>query len=269
MRFLRPGWQFACSLWSLRRTVWELARRDFISQHSGTVLGVFWNYVQPLTYALVVTLVFSLGLRQHGSGGVAYLPFLISGMIAWHFFSAGLAGLTNVIRAHSFLVRKGNFNLAILPLGKLLSVTAPHAAVVAATVVICWLNGYPPGWHTLQLLYYLAAAICLLLGLGWITSATSLFLEDVQNMVGVVLQFGFWLTPIIWSLQRVPARYRWLFQLNPVCYLVDGYRDSMITGSAFWAKPWATAYFWALTLAILALGGLVFRRLRPHFGEVL
>lgn len=268
MSFFRSGWGFIRSLWNLRRTIWELARRDFISQHSGTVLGVFWNYVQPLTYAFVVTIVFTVGLRQGRTVGIPYLPFLISGMIAWHFFSAGLGSQTGVIKSHSFLVRKGNFNLAILPLGKLFSLTVPHLAVIAATIVICWANGFPPGLHTLQVFYYLAAAFCLLLGLGWITSATSLFLEDVQNVVGVVLQFGFWLTPIIWSLDRVPKRYRWLFQANPACYLVDGYRDSMITGVAFWEKPWATAYYWAACLLILTVGGIVFRRLRPHFGEV-
>lgn len=260
---------FIRSLWTQRKTILELARRDFISEHSGTILGVLWNYIQPLTYAFVVTLVFSVGLRQGKSGGVPFLPFLISGMIAWQFFSSGIAGLSHVIKAHSFLVRKGNFNLAILPLSKLLSLLAPHLAVIGATIGICWLIGYPPGLHTLQVIYYLAAASCLLLGLGWITSATSLFLEDVQNLVGVILQFGFWLTPIIWNIQIVPERYRWLFQLNPACYLVNGYRDSLILRVAFWEKPVETAYFWTITLSVMMLGGLVFRRLKPHFGEVL
>jgi len=145
----------------------------------------------------------------------------------------------------------------------------PHLSVMAATVVICWLNGFTPSLYTLQLLYYLAAMACLLLGLGWITSATCLFIEDVQNLVGVVLQFGFWLTPIIWNIRTVPERFRWLVMINPACYLVNGYRDSMIFRVGFWEKPWETLYYWLFTLAVLALGGLVFRRLRPHFGEVL
>ncbi len=260
---------FLRSLWTQRKTIVELARRDFISQHSGTVLGVFWNYVQPLTYAVVLALVFTFGLRQNRSGDIPYLPYLISGMIAWHFFAAGLGNLSGIIKAHSFLVRKGNFNLAILPLGKLLSIMMPHLAVMAATVVICWLNGFAPSLYTLQLFYYLAALACLLLGLGWMTSATSLFIEDVQNLVGVILQFGFWLTPIIWNIRTIPERFRWIVKINPICYLVNGYRDSMIFRVAFWEKPWDTLYFWIFTLTVLVLGGVVFRRLRPHFGEVL
>jgi len=269
MKLLRSGWHFARSLWGLRRTIWELARRDFITQHSGTILGVFWNYVQPLTYALLVTIVFSVGLRHNPGKEVPYLPFLISGMTAWHFFAAALASLGGIIKAHSFLVRKGNFNLAILPLGKLLSQMVPHLAVIAATVGICWLKGFPPDLYSLQVIYYLAAMLCLLLGLGWITSATSLFIEDIQNVVGVIIQFGFWLTPIIWNIKVIPAKYRWIINLNPAYYFVNGYRNSLVYKIPFWERPHVALYYWFFTIMVLIVGAIVFRRLKPHFGEVL
>jgi ABC-type polysaccharide/polyol phosphate export permease len=230
---------------------------------------VFWNYVQPLTYALVLTIVFSVGLRSNPGQKVPYLPFLVSGMIAWHFFSAALGNLSGIIKAHSFLVRKGNFNLAILPLGKLLSIMMPHLAVVVATIGICWMKGFAPSLYTFQVIYYLVAMLCLLMGLGWITSATSLFIEDIHNLVGVIIQFGFWMTPIIWNINMVPAPYRWIVRINPACYWVNGYRDSLIFRIPFWEKPWEMAYYWLLTLGILLLGAIVFRRLKPHFGEVL
>jgi lipopolysaccharide transport system permease protein/teichoic acid transport system permease protein len=269
MKLFKSGLQFVRSLWTLRRTIWELARRDFISQHSGTVLGIFWNYVQPLTYALVLTIVFSVGLRNNPGGKVPYLPFLISGMIAWHFFAQGLGSLSGIIRAHSFLVRKGNFNLAILPVGKLLSLMAPHLAVIAATVGICWIKGFAPSIYTFQIIYYLAAMLCLLLGVGWITSATSLFIEDIQNMIGVFIQFGFWFTPIIWNIRMIPPQYRWIVNLNPAYYIVNGYRNSLIYRIPFWERLDVALYFWLVTLIVLLLGAIVFRRLKPHFGEVL
>jgi lipopolysaccharide transport system permease protein/teichoic acid transport system permease protein len=269
MKVFGPFLSFSRSLWTQRGTIWELARRDFISQHSGTILGVFWNYVQPLTYALMVTIVFSVGLRHNPGHEVPYLPFLISGMTAWHFFAAAWAGLSGIIRAHSFLVRKGNFNLAILPLGKLLSQMVPHLAVIVATVGICWLKGFPPSLYSLQVLYYLAAMLCLLLGLGWITSATSLFIEDIHNLVGVFIQFGFWLTPIIWNIKMIPAQYRWIVNLNPAYYFVNGYRNSFVYRIPFWERPHVTLYYWLFTLTVLIVGAVIFRRLKPHFGEVL
>lgn len=231
-------------------------------------MGVFWNYIQPLTYAAIVTIVFSFGLRQNPGGKIPYLPYLISGMIAWHFFDAALRGLSGIIKNYSFLVRKGNFNLAILPLGKLLSLLAPHLVVVVATVGICWMKGFAPSLYTFQVIYYLTAMFCLLLGLSWITSATSLFVEDIQNLVGVFVQFGFWFTPIIWNIKMIPPQYRWIVNLNPAYYFVNGYRNSLIYKIPFWERPYVALYYWLLTLVILLLGAVVFRRLKPHFGEV-
>ena len=269
MTLFHPAYRFACSLWKWRGTIWELARRDFINQHSGTYLGVFWSYAQPLSFVLLLTLVFTIGLRYNPGRDVPFLVYLISGMIAWQFFSGAIGGLTGIIRAHSFLVRKGSFNLAILPLGKLLSVIVPHLILIVATVLICWLNGIAPSLYAFQTLYYLLGMLCLLLGLGWITSAANLFFEDVSRMVGILVQFGFWFTPIIWNIRLVPAKYRWLVKLNPACYFVDGYRDSLVYQMPFWQKPLEFGYYWGLTLIVLWLGAFVFRRLKPHFGEVL
>jgi ABC-type polysaccharide/polyol phosphate export permease len=126
-----------------------------------------------------------------------------------------------------------------------------------------------PGVYTLQLIYYLAAMFFLLLGLGWITSSTSIFVQDVSNIVMIITQFGFWLTPIIWNITRIPEKYRWIIKLNPMCYIVNGYRDSLIYKIPFWSKPYETIYFWFFTLMVLLIGVVVFRRLKPHFGEVI
>lgn len=269
MNVFRSSYRFLRSIWKWRATIWELARRDFISQHSGTYLGVLWNFVQPLAYAGMLTLVFTIGLRRNPGGDVPFLIYLLTGMIAWHFFSGALGGLSGIVKAHAFLVRKGNFNLTILPLPKLMSLMAPHLALVAATAGICWLKGIPPSLYLLQILYYLAAMDILLLGLSWITSATSLFVEDVQNLVGIFIQFGFWFTPIIWNVEIIPVKYRWIVSLNPAYYLVTGYRDSMVFKVPFWQRPMETALYWAFTLTVLVAGAVVFRRLKPHFGEVL
>ena len=269
MKFIKSALGFGLTLWQKKRTILELARRDFISQHSGTLLGVFWNYAQPLTYVLVLTLIFSVGLRRNPGGRVPFLVFLITGMIAWQFFSLTWGSLTRIIRAHAFLVHKGGFPLAILPLAKILSAAVPHLVLIAVTVLVAWFKGIPPGLYALQVFYYLAGLICLLLGLGWLTAAASLFIEDVANFVGVLMQFGFWITPIFWNIDSISPRYRWLFKLNPAVYFISGYRDSLIYHIGFWEKPGETLYFWIVTLLALIIGAAVFRRLKPHFGEVI
>ena len=94
----------------------------------------------------------------------------------------------------------------------------------------------------------------------------------MAQIVNIVLQFGMWLTPIMWDPSMFPNRPGWLepvLKINPVYYVVTGYRDSMLTGSYFWQRPGLTLYFWAFTIVLLIIGINIFRKLKPHFADVL
>lgn len=270
MKFLLDIKKFFGIIIQKRIAIYELAKRDFQAQNKNTYLGIIWGYIQPLTYIILLVLVFSIGLRTNPGGkGVPFVVYLITGMIAWQFFSGTLSDLTQVIKAHSFLVKKGDFSLSILHIAKILSTIIPHLILLTIAMIVCWFHGFLPDFYTLQLIYYLAAMFFLLLGLGWITSSTSIFVQDVANVVTILCQFGFWLTPIIWNIERIPLKYQWVVKLNPMCYIVNGYRDSLIYKVPFWSKPYETIYFWFFIAIALLVGVVVFRRLKPHFGEVI
>ena len=256
------------AVWRQRAVVLDLARRELLTQHRGTYLGSLWTYLHPVTYAVLLYLVFTIGLRTNPGGDVPFVVFLVTGMVAWQFFATQWSALTGVVRAHAFLISKGELSLPVLHLARLLAGLAPHLVLLAATVVINWMAGVPPTWHALQVLYYLAALACLLLGLGWLTSAVVLFVEDVHDLVQLLVQFGFWATPLIWNARNLPPQWRWVIHANPMCYVVDGYRDSLIYHVPVWHRGGETLYFWTVTIAVLWAGAATFRRLRPHFGEV-
>ncbi|MCP5104362.1 MAG: ABC transporter permease [bacterium] len=272
MKFLIDIKKFWGIIFQKRNAVYEIAKREFQAQNKNTYLGIIWGYIQPLTYILLLTIVFSIGLRGHkpGGPGVPFMVYLISGMIAWQFFTASLISLTQVVKSHSFLIKKGDFSLGILHIANILSSLLPHFILIIVAVIVCWFKGLPPNIYNIQLIYYLAAMLFLLLGLGWITSSTSLFIQDVSNVVAILTQFGFWLTPIIWNLKKInlDKKYHWIVKLNPMCYIIDGYRDSLIYKVPFWSKPIETLYFWGFTAVVLVIGIVVFRKLKPHFGEV-
>jgi ABC-type polysaccharide/polyol phosphate export permease len=131
------------------------------------------------------------------------------------------------------------------------------------------LYGYTPTLYWLQLLYYIFCTIVLLLGLTWLTSAIRVFVKDIGNFITVVIQIGFWATPIFWSLDLVPQEYRYIFELNPAFYIVEGFRDSLIAQVWFWEKGYLTPYFLMMVLFTFVVGAVVFRKLRVHFGDVL
>ena len=129
--------------------------------------------------------------------------------------------------------------------------------------------GNYPSFYWVQSLYYILAASLLLLGITWITSSVSLFVKDVQNIAGIIVRIGFYGTPIFWSLDIVPEKYKIIFKLNPAYYIVEGYRNSFVYNKPFWAEPWLVIYFWSLVLISLVFGIIVYRKLRPHFADVI
>ena len=168
----------------------------------------------------------------------------------------------------NFSSNRVDFRLSILPIVKILSALVPHFFFILLAVLVSWINGFNPSVYTLQLIYYLFAMIALLVGLGWLSSSTSLFVNDITKVVAILVQFGFWLTPIFWNMKMIPQQYQWVVKLNPVCYIVTGYRDSLVYHVPFWDRPLESIYFWIVTFVVLYFGITVFGKLRPHFAEV-
>ena len=129
--------------------------------------------------------------------------------------------------------------------------------------------GYMPNIYNLQVFYYLFALICLIFGLSLITSTLVIFLKDIGQLVAMLMQFGFWATPIFWSLDMIPERWHWIFKLNPMYYITQGYRESFIYHRWFWEQGYTNLSFWLVTMALAIMGIVIFKKMRPHFADVL
>lgn len=266
---IKAAYYFIRDILEKRSVIYELAKRDFQQQYMGSYLGAVWVFLQPLLFITVLYLVFTLGIRAIVSEDMPFSIYLVNGIIAWLYFADNFNANTNVIRNYSFMVKKVSFRLSVLPIVKMLSSLIPHGFLLLVAILMSWHKGYAPSFYTLQVIYYLFAMTALLLALGWLTSSTSVFVRDVAKVVAVFIQFGFWLTPIFWNPSMLPERYRWLLELNPMYYIVTGYRDSIVSRVPFWDHPEATAYFWSFTFLLMIIGISVYRKLRPHFAEVI
>ncbi|MGB1187820.1 MAG: ABC transporter permease [Cycloclasticus pugetii] len=247
-----------------------LIKNDFKKQYLGSYLGLAWAYIQPLIFMLVIWTVFEFGFRTGPTAtGVPFFLWLLAGLVPWFFFFDAIRTGTDAVTSNAFLVKKVAFRVSILPLVNIGSSFLIHLGLVLFLVIALLLHGFWPTLYWLQLPFYMALTILFAMGLSWLTSATRVFVKDVGSVIGVLLQMGFWLTPIFWSLDLVPEKYHYLIKLNPAYYIVDGYRDSFISQVWFWEKPTWSLYYLAITGFMLILGALVFKRLRPHFGDVL
>jgi len=247
----------------------ELSKNDFKSRYLGSYLGLIWAFIQPSIYMLIFWFVFQVGFKTMPVDNFPFILWLMTGMIPWFFFSDSLSNGANSIVENSFLVKKVIFKVSLLPFIKILSAFYIHAFFLVFLTVMFLYYGYVPNIYSLQIFYYLFALVMLLIGLTLLTSSLVVFLKDIGQIINMVLQFGFWLTPIFWSFNILPKEYHNIMQYNPLYYIVEGYRDSMISYQWFWEKPVLTIHYWVFTIIIFLIGTFVFKRLRPHFADVL
>ena len=270
MNYLRIFMLFVRDLLLRRNMIIELAKQDFRSKYLGSYLGILWAFIHPTIYVTILWVVFQVGFKSQPAGNVPFVLWMLCGIIPWFFFSESLSSASNSILDNAFLLKKVNFSVGMLPIVKILSALVLHAFFILVIFIMFLVYKTPVTLHCLQVFYYLFCSIVLLLGLSWITSSVIIFFRDMGQIVGMMLQFLFWMTPIFWSAKILPAKYLNMVKLNPVYYIIEGYRESFIYHIWFWEGHYElTAYFWAVTGFIFISGAVVFRRLRPHFADVL
>lgn len=266
---LRMTRSFVVELLSKRDLILSLSVRSFKSAYAGSVLGITWVLVEPLIYVFLLWFFFTKAMKFAPPEGYPYVPWLMTSLALWNFISLTLSSSASTFKNHSFLMKRPEFNMAVLPIVNILTSLYIHAIFIVILVGMLLVSGIPFTLYWFQSLYYLFATAILLLGLAWIAASLSLFVKDVGNIVGVILQIGFWISPIFWSLDTFPRRLRFVLEINPITYVMEGYRKSFIYGQPFWSDLNGLVYFWSFTLVILVIGVLTYKKLRPHFGDVI
>lgn len=269
--FSLPG-----ELWNSRRLIWSLSKNDFKTRYAGSYLGIVWAFVQPVITILVYWLVFEKGFSAKpemfkAGVEVPFVVYLTSGLVPWFFFSEAVASSTNALLEYNYLVKKVVFKISILPMIKIIAASFIHVFFVGVLLVIAFIYGYGLSLYTLQLLYYSLCLFILVLALSYTLCSVVVFFRDLSQIVSIGLQLGMWATPIMWSFSRTQGHevLAFVFKLNPVFYVVNGYRESLFEGVGFWMHPGLTAYFWIFTVVLFIFGTIVFKRLKPHFADVL
>ena len=248
-------------LYQNRKLVLSLAKNDFKTKYAGSYLGIVWAFIQPIVTILVYWFVFSVGLKAGTVSDYPFVLYLVSGIVPWFFFQDALNGGTNALIEYNYLVKKVVFKISILPIVK----------IISALFVLCACYGYTPSLYTLQIIYYSVCTFLFVLGLVYATSAIVIFFRDLTQLISIFLQVGVWLTPIMWDINMLSS-HPWLiklFKLNPMYYVVTGYRDSMLGHIGIWNHASWTIYFWVVTILLFGLGSVIFKRLKPHFADVL
>lgn len=252
-----------------RYLIVSMTKREVDAQYIGSGLGFIWAFVQPLVMISLYWVIFSVGFKVQPKNDVPFVVWLTAGLAIWYVFVDIVNGSTGIILAHAHLIKKTLFYPHILPVIKILSSLITHAIFLVVLCGLILFQKMPLRIYFIQFGYYLFCLCVFALGLSWMVSALNVFIRDVGQIVSVILQVGFWGTPIFWDIQIMPPEIQMFFKLNPMFYIVQGYRESFIYFMPFWQHPYQTLYFWGVAVVTLFAGALIFKKLKPHFADVL
>ena len=266
--------QLPVELWQNRRLIWKLSKNDFKKRYAGSYMGAVWALVQPVITVVMYYIVFDKIMNSGGtglrdSGTVPFVLFLTAGLVPWFFFNEAWTNATNALREYDYLVKKIVFKISILPIIKTISATFIHAFFVLVLLIVAAVYGYYPSVYTLQIVYYSACLFVFVLALSYTTCAVAVLFKDITQIINIILQVGIWATPIMWNLEAVPGVWQVVFKLNPLVYIVNGYRDAVYGRQWFFQDFFAMMYFFVATAVLFGIGVLIFKRLKVHFADVL
>lgn len=261
-------------IWQARQLVWKLSKNDFKNRYAGSYLGRIWAFVQPVVTIVLYWFVFDYVMGAKAallSAGldVPYVIWLTAGLVPWFFFSEAIVSGTNSLMEYSYLVKKVVFNISVIPMIKIIAATFTHIFFVAFMLVLYFCLGFAPSIYLIQLLYYSVCLFLFVLALSYATCAVVIFFRDLLQMINIGLQIGMWITPILWNIATVPPLLQKILMLNPMFYIVNGYRDSLFEKTWFFEHIGLTVYFWGFTVLLFVIGTTVFKKLKVHFADVM
>jgi homopolymeric O-antigen transport system permease protein len=252
--------------WAQRELLYFLTLRDLKVRYKQTFMGVVWVVIQPLFLMLVVTLIFRRIVISGDSSGMPYSLFAYAGLLLWTFFSNAILNSVNSLINNANLVTKVYFPRMYIPVA---AVGAGLVDLAIASVILAGLLFYyrlPLTWSFLFLPLYVIQVLLLALGVGLLISAVTVKYRDLRYALPFVVQFWMFATPVIYPSSILPESWRWVFALNPMTGIIEGFR-SAIAGIPLNLSHFAIS--WGVTLGVLVLGVYVFRKIEDTFADLI
>jgi lipopolysaccharide transport system permease protein len=258
--------EMARSLWAYRGFVQGSVKREFQARYRNSLFGAAWTILNPLAMILVYTVIFSQLMKARLPGvdnNLAYGIYLCAGMLAWGFFAEVIGRAQSVFLEHANLIKKISFPRMCLPIIVVLNAGLNFSIIFALFLGFLLVTHNFPGWVVLAVIPVLAIQIMFSIGLGILLGVLNVFFRDVGQLTGIVLQFWFWLTPIVYPASILPDSIRPVLQANPMLPLITAYQGIFVQGN--W-PDWPTLVPTTLIATVLCLVSL--RLFRKRSGEM-
>lgn len=252
-------------IYEYREMIFSLVRRDLQGRYKGSILGFFWTFLNPLLQLCVYTVVFSIILRNDIE---QYYLFLFVALVPWIFFSTSVSGGASVIWSQQDMVKKIYFPRQVLPIA---FVTSQFVNMVLSFLVVFAVLIVSGKGISLKALCYMPIVMLveyiLCMGMAFLTSACTVYLRDLEYLLGIITMAWQFLTPVMYAIETVPEQLLPIFNLNPMTPIIVAYREILY----YKRVPQISTLLHATMLGVILmlLGWIVFEKLQRHFAEEL
>jgi lipopolysaccharide transport system permease protein len=255
-------------LWRYRELFYTLAWRDLAVRYKQTVIGVAWALLRPLLIMVIFTVVFGRIAKLPSVGAAPYAIMVYAAMLPWQFFSAAMSEASNSLILNANLISKVYFPRLIVPAASVITSLVDFLISFTILVVMMAWYKYWPDWRLLSLPLFMALAFGSAMGVGVWLCAMNVKYRDFRYIVPFIVQFGLYISPVGFSSSVVPAQWRFLYSLNPIVGVIDGFRWALLRGDA--QLDWPDVLMSIAVTVILYLTGIwYFRKVERTFADVI
>jgi len=242
-----------------------IAKYELLADMRDSRFGLFWNFASPTIQVFTYWLVFGIGMNRKGYDGVSYLPWAIVGFSVWWFIQPCITNGCSAVFSKINVITKMKFPVSILPATVVLKEFFNHLFMMIIAFVVVIAFGFYPNLYWLGIIYYAFCTFMFAEALALITSVLTMLWRDVKKFVVSMMRMLLYLSPILWP--AAFSKKNWTFmtyilKLNPIYYLVTGYRDSLLFGKPITAHPVMALYFWCLVIILFAVGSVLMYRFK-------
>jgi teichoic acid transport system permease protein len=246
--------------------IFRLAVYEIKGKYQLHYLGAAWQFLSPALQIFIYWFVFGVGIRSgHPVDGTPYFVWLLMGMIPWFFISPTIIQGSNSVFTKINLVSKMKFPVSVLPSVTIISNSFTFFVMLFILFGLLFLYGINPGIYLIQLPYYLICLYFFLYSLTLLFSTISVMIRDFQMVLQSFIRMMLYLTPILWDMSRLPDNLVSILKLNPIFYIIEGFRNTFLAREWFFDDMIYASYFWIATSLILFLGSLIHLKFRKQF----
>ena len=257
---------YFADLWRYRELFYILSWRDIKVRYKQTVIGVTWSIIRPVLTMIVFTVIFGRIAKLPTEGTAPYSILVFAGLLPWQFFANSLTESSNSLIGNTNLISKVYFPRLIIPASSIITSFVDFLISFVIMIVLMAYYHYIPGWHVLMIPVFLIIAFLASFGIGLYITTLNVKYRDFRYIVPFIVQFGLYVSPVGFSSNIIPEKWRLLYSVNPMVGVIDGFRWCILGGAS---KIYIPGFLLSLGIILLLVwySILHFRKMEKAFAD--